>query len=129
MDDVVARLPQGLDTLVGEKGYHLSGGERQRLGIARAICKNASILIFDEATSSLDSKTEYHIQEALDKELKEKTIITIAHRVSTLKNTDRIFVFDNGEIVEVGTYDELSANKKSKFYELYSTQEKSKTPA
>ena len=129
LDDVVAKLPQGLDTLVGEKGYHLSGGERQRLGIARARRKNASILIFDEATSSLDSKTEYHIQEALDKELKEKTIITIAHRVSTLKNTDRIFVFDNGEIVEVGTYDELSANKKSKFYELYSTQEKSKTPA
>ncbi|MEK7122394.1 MAG: ABC transporter ATP-binding protein, partial [Patescibacteria group bacterium] len=108
LEDVVAQLPDGLETLVGEKGYHLSGGERQRLGIARAVCRDADILIFDEATSSLDSKTEKHIQHALETHLSEKTLIVIAHRVSTLQNVDRIYVFDKGAIVEDGTFDELS---------------------
>lgn len=121
--ELVANLPEGLDTLVGERGYHLSGGERQRVGIARAICKNAPIMIFDEATSSVDSKTEFLIQQGLETRLKEKTIISIAHRVSTLQKTDIIYVFDEGRIVEQGTFSELSANKTSKFNELYQSQQ------
>lgn len=123
LDDVVAKLPDGLDTLVGEKGYHLSGGERQRMGIARAICKNSPIMIFDEATSSLDSKTELLIQEALETKLQEKTVIIIAHRVSTLQKTDIIYVFEDGVIVEQGTFSDLSNDKGSKFHELYQVQQ------
>ncbi len=122
LKDVVEKLPNGLETLVGEKGYHLSGGERQRVGIARAIYKNSPIIILDEATSSLDSQTEVLIQQALEKRLKDKTIISIAHRVSTLKKTDLIYVFDEGAIVEKGTFAELSIDKNSKFYELYQRQ-------
>lgn len=124
LDDVIAKLPEGLDTLVGEKGYHLSGGERQRVGIARAICKDSSIMIFDEATSSLDSKTEFLIQEALETQLTEKTLVIIAHRVSTLQKTDRVYVFDQGKIVEQGKFSELSENISSKFFELYNIQQK-----
>ncbi|MBI3626574.1 ABC transporter ATP-binding protein [Candidatus Uhrbacteria bacterium] len=123
LNDVVAKLPNGLDNLVGEKGYHLSGGERQRVGIARAICKNSPIMIFDEATSSLDSKTELLIQEALETKLKDKTLIIIAHRVSTLQKADVIYVFDEGVIVEKGSFTELSQNKGSKFSELYKVQQ------
>lgn len=122
---LVSALPKGLDTLVGEKGYHLSGGERQRVGIARAICKNSPIIIFDEATSSLDSKTELLIQQALETRLKDKTIISIAHRVSTLQKTDVIYVFDDGNIVEEGKFTELARDKGSKFYELYRVQNES----
>lgn len=122
LEEFVAKLPEGLNTLVGEKGYHLSGGERQRVGIARAICKDAPIIILDEATSSLDSKTEFLIQRALETELKDKTVISIAHRVSTLQKTDLIYVFDEGKIVEQGTFSELTSNKASKFYELYQEQ-------
>ncbi len=125
LEELVASMPEGLATPVGEKGYHLSGGERQRVGIARAICKDAPIMIFDEATSSLDSKTEFLIQEGLGSHLKEKTIISIAHRVSTLQKTDIIYVFDEGAIVESGTFDELSNNKESRFYELYQQQNSS----
>jgi ABC-type multidrug transport system fused ATPase/permease subunit len=122
LQDLVSKLPQGLDTLVGEKGYQLSGGERQRVGIARAICKNSPIIILDEATSSLDSQTELLIQQALEKNLKNKTIISIAHRVSTLQKTDLIYVFDEGIIVEKGQFEKLSTDKHSKFYELYQGQ-------
>ncbi|MDO8489992.1 MAG: ABC transporter ATP-binding protein, partial [bacterium] len=119
LDEVVAKLPDGVDTIVGEKGYHLSGGERQRVGIARALCRDAEILIFDEATSSLDTKTEKNIQCALESSLSGKTIIMIAHRISTLEHADRIYVFDEGRIVEFGTFKELFDNKKSRFSELY----------
>lgn len=122
LSELVEKLPKGLKTLVGEKGYYLSGGERQRVGIARAICKNSPIIIFDEATSSLDSKTELLIQEALETKLKDKTIISIAHRVSTLQKTAVIYVFDEGTIIEEGTFSKLSTDKKSKFYELYQGQ-------
>ena len=119
LKEVVAKLPQGIDTLIGEKGYHLSGGERQRVGIARAIYKNAQILIFDEATSSLDSKTESLIQKALESKLNKKTLIFIAHRITTLKNVDSIFVFDNGRIVEQGEFSELVNNVQSVFLKFY----------
>lgn len=118
LEEVVVKLPRGLDTLVGERGYHLSGGERQRVGIARAICRNSPILIFDEATSSLDSRTESLIQRALERELWDRTIVSIAHRISTLENTDIVYVFDKGEIVESGTFFELAENPKSRFSTL-----------
>ena len=118
LEDVIKKLPESLDTLIGEKGYYLSGGERQRVGIARAIYRDSQIIIFDEATSSLDSKTEKLIHDAIEKKLANKTLIFIAHRVSTLKNVDRIYVFDKGRIVEQGKYQELLQNKKSVFYKI-----------
>jgi ABC-type multidrug transport system fused ATPase/permease subunit len=124
LEQVLAKLPQGLDTLIGEKGYHLSGGERQRVGIARAICKDPDILIFDEATSSLDSQTESKIQAGLEKELTQKTLIFVAHRTSTLKNVDVIHVFKDGKIVESGSYTSLTKDPKSLFNQLYKVQQK-----
>ena len=124
LKDVVAKLPEGLNTLIGEKGYHLSGGERQRVGIARAIYKNPEIIILEEATSSLDSKTEQALQQALEKNLEQKTLIIIAHRVSTLKNVDKIYVFDEGKIIEQGTYMRLASNPNSHFSRIYNLQNK-----
>ena len=105
-------LPQGYQTLVGERGVKLSGGQRQRIAIARAILKDAPILILDEATSSLDSMTEVLIQESLQIAMHKKTVIVIAHRLSTIKAMDRIFVFDSGKVVEEGTHEHLLANGK-----------------
>jgi ABC-type multidrug transport system fused ATPase/permease subunit len=119
LGELIAKLPNSIDTLIGEKGYRLSGGERQRLGIARAIYKDPQILILDEATSSLDTKTEIAIQKSIETRLSEKTIITIAHRISTLENTDRIIVFEDGKIVEEGTYNSLSTNPHSHFSKIY----------
>lgn len=124
LNEVINNLPDGIETLIGEKGYHLSGGERQRVGIARTVCRDPQILILDEATSSLDSKTEAAIQDSLQKNLKDKTMVIIAHRVSTLKDVDRIYVMDEGRIVEEGKYQDLIENPKSKFYEVYSSQQK-----
>tara|TARA_R110002073_G_scaffold21054_3_gene74572 strand:+ start:155 stop:1918 length:1764 start_codon:yes stop_codon:yes gene_type:complete len=107
--DFIQRLPQGYDTLVGERGVKLSGGERQRVAIARAILSDAPILIFDEATSSLDNETERDVQAALESATAGKTTIVIAHRLSTIRDADRILVFDRGRIVEQGTHDELAA--------------------
>ncbi|WP_394692777.1 ABC transporter ATP-binding protein [Hyphobacterium sp.] len=107
--DFIERLPQGYDTLVGERGVKLSGGERQRVAIARAILSDAPILIFDEATSSLDNETERDVQAALESATQDKTTIVIAHRLSTIRDADRILVFDRGRIVEQGTHDELAA--------------------
>ena len=104
LEEVVKKLPEGTNTLVGEKGYKLSGGERQRLGIARALYKDAPVLILDEATSHLDSRTESLLQKELEK--LDKTLIVIAHRLSTLKNVDRIIVMDKGKISEEGTFEE-----------------------
>jgi ABC-type multidrug transport system fused ATPase/permease subunit len=126
LEELIEKLPEGLETLIGEKGYRLSGGERQRVGLARAICKNPQILILDEATSSLDTRTESLIQEGLEKYLEAKTMIIIAHRVSTLKNVDRILVFDAGEIIEQGSFDQLLKNKESKFNQIYTMQNRSK---
>ena len=108
-DEFIAKLPSGYDSLVGERGVKLSGGQRQRIAIARAILKNAPILILDEATSQLDSVTESYIQESLWELMQNKTTIVIAHRLSTLLHMDRILVFDQGKIVEDGTHSELLA--------------------
>lgn len=103
----IDRLPEGFNTIIGEGGSRLSGGERQRVSIARAILKNAPILILDEATSSLDTESEREVQKALENLMKNKTTLVIAHRLSTIKNADRIIVIKNGRIVEEGTHDDL----------------------
>ncbi len=123
LSEVIAKLPEGVDTLIGERGYMLSGGERQRLGIARAIYKNSEVMIFDEATSSLDSETERKIMEGLLGDFGQKrTMIIVAHRLSTLANTDRVVVFEEGTIVEAGAYRDLLANPASILSKLSTTQ-------
>ncbi len=114
LEEVVAKLAEGFETLIGEKGYHMSGGERQRVGIARAIYKNPEIIIFDEATSSLDVNTEKKIQQAISKELKEKTIIIVAHRTNTLEDVDMIYEISAGKIIKTGSYGEFFGVKSMK---------------
>lgn len=121
--DFIMQTSDGYNTIIGENGYTLSGGERQRIAIARAIIKNPSILILDEATSSLDVETKSIIQESLDRIVKGRTTIAIAHRLSTLKNADRLFVIDGGKIAEYGTHFEL-LKKKGIYYNLVMAQRK-----
>jgi subfamily B ATP-binding cassette protein MsbA len=109
--DFITTLPQGYDTKIGDRGVMLSGGQRQRISIARAILKNPQILIFDEATSALDTKSEQVVQEALDEVAKGRTVISIAHRLSTVANSDIIFVLEQGQIMEKGTHEELLSRK------------------
>lgn len=120
--EFIQTLPQGYDTLVGERGVKLSGGERQRVAIARAILADAPILILDEATSSLDSVSEHFIQKALQNLMDERTTITIAHRLATIRSVDRILVFDNGQIVEQGRHDDLVVKTGSHYRKLYEMQ-------
>ena len=109
VDEFTSQLPEGLDTWVGDRGVLLSGGQRQRIAIARALLKNAPILILDEATSALDTESERRIQAALAQLMKNRTTLVIAHRLSTIESADRIIVMSEGEIVEAGSHSELLA--------------------
>lgn len=120
--EFISALPDGYGTLVGERGVKLSGGERQRVSIARVILKNAPILILDEATSSLDSESEKFIQEALDLLMLGKTVIAVAHRLSTIKKMDRILFIENGRITEEGAHDELKDRQGGNYARLWSLQ-------
>ncbi|MBE6757814.1 MAG: ABC transporter ATP-binding protein, partial [Ruminococcaceae bacterium] len=119
--EFIVRFPDGYDTYVGEHGYTLSGGERQRIAIARAILHRPRLLVLDEATSSLDTETEFQIQEALDRLTEGRTTFAIAHRLSTLRNADRIFVLDDHGIAEMGTHNEL-IRQKGVYYGLVMAQ-------
>jgi subfamily B ATP-binding cassette protein MsbA len=117
----IRETPEGLNTLIGENGLRLSGGQRQRLAIARAILKNAPLLILDEATSALDSESERQVQAALETLMRGRTTVVIAHRLSTIERADRIVVVENGRIVEIGRHAELLA-KEGAYARLYRTQ-------
>lgn len=119
IDEFCDKLPQGIDTPVGEDGSTLSGGQKQRISIARALIRDPRILVLDEATSALDNISEYHVQQAINHLTKGRTTFIVAHRLSTIRNADKIVVMDEGRCVEMGTYAELMA-KKGKFYELKS---------
>jgi ABC-type multidrug transport system fused ATPase/permease subunit len=119
--EFVARLPDGLETMIGEKGVKLSGGERQRLGIARAVFKNPELLLLDEATSHLDVESEDKIQSSLHEFFQSVTALVIAHRLTTIREMDRIILIEKGTVLEQGTFDELHAQK-GRFYELWEKQ-------
>ena len=129
LQEMVADLPNGLDTVLGERGTTLSGGQRQRVAIARAMIKNAPIVILDEATSALDNKSEAIVQKALDNLIKNKTVFVIAHRLSTIKNADRIAVINEGQLVELGNHDELIAIANGQYKTLYEMQFKKQEEA
>lgn len=132
LDEFLHEMPDGLDTEIGERGTTLSGGQRQRVAIARAMLRNAPIVILDEATSALDNKSEAIVQKALDNLIQDKTVFVIAHRLSTIKNAHRIAVINEGELIEIGTHDELMNLPNGKYRLLYEMQfgaEMQETPA
>ena len=119
--DFIMQLPHGYDTQIGEGGHKLSGGQRQRLSIARAVLKDAPILVLDEATSSVDNETEEALQKSLEVISKDRTTIVIAHRLSTIRHSDSIIVLDDGKVIESGTHEELLDNK-SQYSKLWNVQ-------
>lgn len=121
-EEFIVKMSDGYNTLVGERGIKLSGGQRQRVGIARAVLANPKILIFDEATSNLDSYSEKLIQDALSKISKNRTVIIIAHRLSTIKKADKIIVLENGKLIEEGSHYELSMKNNSLYAKLLNLQ-------
>lgn len=122
LDEVISSLPDGLDTILGERGLTLSGGQRQRVAIARAMIRNTPIIILDEATSALDNESEAIVQKALDNLMENKTVFVIAHRLSTIKNADRIAVINDGVLVELGTHDQLISIENGQYKHLYEMQ-------
>ena len=122
LEETLADMPNGIDTLLGERGTTLSGGQRQRIAIARAFLKNAPIVILDEATSALDNQSEAIVQKAIDNLMKNKTVFVIAHRLSTIKNADRIIVINEGELVETGSHEELMRLEDGEYKKLYEMQ-------
>ena len=122
LNEMLAELPDGLDTELGERGLTLSGGQRQRVAIARAMVRNSPIVILDEATSALDNKSETIVQKALDNLMQNKTVFVIAHRLSTIKNADRIAVINEGELVELGSHDGLMNVENGQYKALYEMQ-------
>ena len=122
LDEFLDEMTDGINTLIGERGTTLSGGQRQRVAIARAMLKNAPIVILDEATSALDNKSEAVVQKALDNLMQNKTVFVIAHRLSTIQNADKIAVINEGELVELGTHDELLAKDNGFYKRLYEMQ-------
>ena len=122
LTETIADMPDGLDTVIGERGTTLSGGQRQRVAIARAFIKNAPIIVLDEATSALDNKSEAIVQKAIDNLMQNKTVFVIAHRLSTIKNADRIMVINEGKLVEEGTHEQLMQIDKGYYKNLYEMQ-------
>ena len=122
LDEFLGTLPEGIDTIVGERGASLSGGQRRRVAIARAIIKNAPIVILDEATSALDNESEAIVQKALDNLMQNRTVFVIAHRLSAIHNADRIAVLNEGELVELGTHEELITKVNGRYKHLYEMQ-------
>ena len=122
LQDMIADLPDGLETLLGERGLTLSGGQRQRVAIARAMLRNAPIVILDEATSALDNESEAIVQKAMDNLMKDRTVFIIAHRLSTIKNADRIAVINDGNLVELGSHEELMNIENGQYKALYEMQ-------
>lgn len=125
LEEMLAEMPDGIDTFIGERGTSLSGGQRQRVAIARAMIKHAPVVVLDEATSALDNKSEAVVQKALDNLMKNRTVFVIAHRLSTIQNADRIAVINEGELVELGTHEELMRISNGQYCALYTMQFKS----
>ena len=124
--EFITELENSYDTVVGEGGSTLSGGEKQRISIARALLKDTPIILLDEATASLDADNEHEIRKSLDKLIKNKTVITIAHKLNTIKNYDQIIVMSDGIIEEKGTHEELMKNRK-RYYEMYTEMKKAQS--